>query len=359
MGGDRIPHSRPTPAPGEEDAVVAVLRSGQHAGGAVRRTSEGRFARRVSVPNAIAVQSGYAALHLALVGLGVERGDRVLIPSYVCASLLHAVSVIGAEPVIADVDPALFNMTTETAEAALRREGLSERDVRAAIVPHILGYPAPLHRWELEVPVVEDCAMALGARIGDEDVGGFTRVGIFSFYATKMISSGQGGMVVTSDNALADELRDRLQYDNRDEWRLAFNYPLPDLAAALGMAQLDHLDRFLEQRHALATVYRDRARQWGVPTQEIYPETTPNFFRMTLRLPDRATRERVQGDLEGWGIETKPPVFRPLHQYAGLDPALFPGAEAVYDGALSLPIYPSLTDDELTRVLTAVERSLG
>ena len=141
-----IPHSRATRVAGTEEAIMEVLASGQHAGGAVRRRFEADLARRVGVPHGVAVQSGTAALHLALLCLGVGRGDRVLIPSYVCASLLHSIDAVGARPVVADVEERFFNLSPETARAALLREGLDESDVACAIVPHCHGFPALLDR---------------------------------------------------------------------------------------------------------------------------------------------------------------------------------------------------------------------
>lgn len=359
MRGEPIPHSRPTLVPGLEAAIGSVIASGQHAGGAVRRAFETAVARRVGVPEAVAVQTGLAALHLSLLALGVERGQKVLVPSYVCAALLHAVDAVGATPVVADVDPRFFNLTPETARAALRREGLDETQVACAIVPHILGYPAPLHLWDLSVPVVEDCAMALGAQIREEDVGSYGQLSIFSFYATKMLSTGQGGMVLTANAALAAEARDLITYDNRESWRPCWNYPLPDVAAALGAAQLPHLDEFLQQRTRLAVRYRTELRSAPVTFQDEYPETTSSCFRFVVLLPDRAERDRVQADLAAAGVETKAPVFRPLHQYLDLPAELFPGTESVYARALSLPIYPSLTHEEQDRVVGNLRESVG
>ncbi|MEE8142610.1 MAG: DegT/DnrJ/EryC1/StrS family aminotransferase [Planctomycetota bacterium] len=351
-----IPHSRATLVAEMAEAVTKVLASGQHAGGSICREFEADLARRLGHPHAIAVQSGSAALHMALLGLGVGAGDRVLLPSYVCPALLNAIAAVGASPLLADVDARFFNLTADSCRAALAREGVREEAVALAIVPHTFGYPAPLDRWDLDIPVLEDCAMALGAELEGEEVGGWGRVSIFSFYATKMISTGQGGMLVTDDAQLAEEVRDFLKYDERDEWRPSWNYPMTDLAAAMGRAQLAHLEEFLRARREIASHYRDVCHELGVDFQQVDPEASPNYFRFTI-LSD--AKQRLERDLRAEGIEAKSPVFRPLHRYLRLDPADFPATEAIQQRALSLPIYPSLSSEQQQRIVQALRRYLG
>ncbi len=349
-----IPHSRPTDVPGTAEAVAAVLASGQHAGGRVRADFEAAIARRVEVRHALAVQSGFAALHLALLALGVRRGSRVLVPSYVCSALLNAIAAAGGEPVVADVDAASFQLTSITARAALARAGLAESDLACAIVPHIFGYPAPLVEWNLRAPVIEDCAMALGARLGGREVGRFGRMAIFSFYATKMISTGQGGMVVTDDDALAREVRDLVRYDNRDAWRPCFNYPLPDLAAAVGLVQLGRLDEFLRLRRDHAGGYTHGCRGLPVVLQNAGADGLPSYHRFIVLARDAEARANAARALAAARVEAKSPVHRPLHRYLSLPPEDFPAAESIQARAISLPIYPSLSAADRARVIRAL-----
>lgn len=357
--GELIRHSRPTIVPGAAEAVAQVITSGKHATGEIRRLLEADVQERLRAPHAVAVQSGFAALHLALLGLRVQAGDRVLCPSYVCLSLLHAIAAVGAQPVVADVDPEFFNMTPDTAREAIAREGLTEGDVRCAIVPHILGYPAPLHLWDLKIPIVEDCAMALGAQIQGEEVGVFGKVSIFSFHATKMISTGYGGLVLTADDSVAAEIRDRVHYDQREHWRPAFNYLLSDVSAALGRAQLPHLDTFIARRTLLAAQYRDAFQRLGLREQEAYPDTTPVYFRYCLLLASEEERVRLETDLAAAHVETKSAVYRPVHEYLDLPNDAFPGTTEVQRRSLSLPIYPVLSEAELDRVIQATRDSLS
>ena len=354
-----IPHSRPTLLPEAEASLRAVLDSVHHAAGPLCSRFEEALGRRIGVRHGIATSSGFASLHLALLALGVRDGRPALVPSYVCAALLNAVAAAGGQPLVADVDPRFFNLTAETARDTLEREGLTESDVACAVVPHMFGFPAPLHLWELGIPVLEDCAMGLGARIGDDEVGSWGRLSVFSFYATKMISGGQGGLLATSDAELAGAVRDLMEYDNRARWKPSFNYSWTDLAAALALPQLQRLDELLRSRNAIAEGYRDACRGLPVTLQEIYPETTPCFYRFVLQVADSDTRERLERDLASHGIEAKSPVFKPLQRYLGLSPTHFPATKAIQERALSIPIYPSLTEEEQERVVAALQRFLG
>src|SRR5262245_30539920 len=178
-----IPHSRPTLGHEEERAAVRALRSGMVGGGEEVDRFERELEAFVGAGRATAVHTGSAALHLALLGLGVGPGDRVVLPSYVCAAVLNAVHYTGAEPILADVSPESANLDPDDVRKRLRA------GTKAIIAPHLFGRPAPIRELRrLGVPVVEDCAMALGAKVGREG-----EVAIFSFYATKMIATGHGG----------------------------------------------------------------------------------------------------------------------------------------------------------------------
>ena len=348
-----IPHSRPTSLEDSVDAVAAVLRSGQHAGGAVRRTFEAELAAYCQQPHAIAVQSGSAALHLALLTLGVPRGAPVLTPSYACAALLNAIDAVGGVPLLADIDRECLSITSATAEAACAREGIEPEGVAAAIIPHMLGLPAPIDQWELPIPIVEDAAMALGVEVNGSPVGEYGEIAVVSFYATKMMSTGQGGAVVMTGDGFAEDARDRIQYDGRDEWRPSWNYPLPDLACAIGRPQLAALPGWIDTRRTIAGRYQEIAEQIGVARPPA--PTGACHYRFLIELDDEEDRYRAAEQLAEAGIDAKPPVFRPLHRYLDRDDADFPVTTEIWQRGLSLPLYPSLSDEEIA----TVERGLA
>ena len=344
-----IPHSRPFLGPEEEAAVVAVIRSGQLAAGERVAAFERGLAGRVGVGQAVAVSSGTAALHLALMALGVGPGDEVAIPTYVCSALLHAVRYVGAAPLLIDVDPETFNLDAQD----LRRR--VTRRTRAVILPHLFGLPAEAEAVRSAgLPVIEDCAMSLGATAGERPAGAWGDLSVFSFYATKVIACGEGGMVAMWDEGLAARVRDARDYDGRDDATVRFNYKLSDLHAAVGEAQLGRLAAFISRRREIAARYS--AALSGASCHLPRPDAGHIFFRYVLR---------VRGDLEGRlaaferaGVAARRPVFCPIHRMLGHDEKAFPGAEEAHRSALSLPLYPALSEEEAEAVIRAAREIL-
>lgn len=255
-----IPHSRPSITDDDAERVARVVRSGQLAQGPEVAALERELAARLRVEDAAVVASGTAALELALAALGVGAGDEVLIPTYVCDALHHAVRRAGAAPVLVDADPATHSLSAK--DALARRT----RRTRAVIVPHAFGLAADLEPFRaLQVPVIEDCAQALGAELEDgRPVGAGGALAVCSFYATKMIAAGEGGAVV-GPAALVARVREARDYDERETLAPRTNAKLTDMAAALARGQLARLDAFVARRRALAARYR--ARLAGVPAR--------------------------------------------------------------------------------------------
>ncbi|MBF0619123.1 MAG: DegT/DnrJ/EryC1/StrS aminotransferase family protein, partial [Candidatus Omnitrophica bacterium] len=222
-----IPHSRPTISSQDIACVVKALKSGQVSAGPQVEAFEKEFCRTFRVKEACAVASGTAALHLALAGLRVGPGDEVILPTFVCTALLNAVHYVGATPVLADVCYKDGNIDPKDVSRRITPR------TKAMLVPHMFGFPADMKALlKFKIPIVEDCAQAVGARIGKAHVGSIGHAGVFSFYATKMMVAGEGGMLVSSDKALMTEARDLMCYDHKPEYRLRFNYKLTDIQAA-------------------------------------------------------------------------------------------------------------------------------
>jgi len=341
----RIPHSQPSLGAEEQRAVRRVVASGHLAEGKEVNRFEREMARRSRCRHAVAVSSGTAALHLALLALGVKEGDRVAMPSYVCAALLHAAQLAGAEPLLIDVDPTTFNLDPQDLRRRLRSR------TKAVIVPHMFGLPARFVEIEAcGVPVIEDCALALGANYHGKPVGSLGVLSVVSFYATKVIATGEGGMVLGNQARFIEEVRDLKGYDGRRTHRRRFNYKMTDLAAALGRAQLRKLSRFLAARRRLASLYVRELKDgsWELPPLE----RGHSFYRFVAR-PPRATN-RILKELARRGVEAQRPVFRPLHRYLGLEG--FPGTEEAYRRAVSLPLYPALSSVDAQRVVRATRQ---
>lgn len=333
-----IPHSRPTIEADDIDAAGRTLASGRLAQGREVQAFEDEVAAFLGLSGGVATSSGTAALHLALLSLGVGPDAEVLIPSYTCVALLHAVHLSGARARIVDCEPGGVNMSP--ADAALRRSPAT----KAIIVPHMFGIPAAIDAFrDLGVPVVENCAQALGAAVDGRPVGSFGDVTVVSFYATKMITTGEGGMLLSRSGDVLAEARDLRDYDNRDDYRLRFNYKMTDVQAALGRTQLRKLPRFVDRRREIAQRYHEGLR-------DVAPSHTPPArggacYRYVIEVP--AVDHFVQ-TMAARGIESKRPVYRPLHEYEGEAPCL--NAAHTFRYAVSLPIYPTLAERDVTTV---------
>lgn len=337
-----IPHSRPTLGEEEARAAAAVVASGHVAEGPAVAAFEQELAAHIGVPHAVATSSGTAALHLALAAMGIGPGDEVVIPSFVCSALLHAVNYTGAVPVLADIDPATLNLDPGDVE---RR--LSPR-TRAVILVHMFGLAADVTRFlGLGVPIIEDCAHSIGGTHGTRRLGSFGQAAVFSFYATKMIATGEGGMVATTSRALADRIRDLKSYDKKNDHHLRFNYQLTDIQAAVGRVQLAKLGRFIAHRRDIARGYRDAFQDLPV---RLPPDDAGHiYFRYVLDTGTDCTDVIRRASRNGIGCSR--PVHTPLHRFLG-QPG-FPHAEKAWQQCLSIPIYPSLTDTDQERIIAA------
>ena len=338
-----IPHSRPTLGLEEIQALSEVISSGYVAEGDVVRKFEQSFADYFGIQHTVATNSGTSALHLALLALDVGSGDEVILPSYVCCALLNAVNYTGATPVLADVHPDTFNL-----DATDVKNRINAR-TRAVIVPHLFGMAADLDPLlELDVPLIEDCAQAVGAGYNQRPVGTYGAAAIYSFYATKVITTGEGGMVVSSSKHITDQIRDMKSYDQKEDYRIRFNYKMTDIQAALGLCQLGRLDNIIRRRRTIAEKYTRSFKKLdlGLP-----PEDAGHiYFRYVIGL-NRSSAPWIQ-HLASKGIGSDRPIFLPLHRQ--LQRQGCPESEKAWNNSLSIPIYPSLTDDEITRIIDAV-----
>jgi len=343
-----IPHSKPTLGPEEIQAVSNVISSGYVAEGAIVQKFEQSFANYLNIGHAVATNSGTSALHLTLLALDVGPGDEVIIPSYVCCALLNAVNYTGAKPVLADICPDTYNI-----DAADIKKHLSNR-TRAIIVPHLFGLPADLDSLlALGIPLIEDCAQAVGSEYAQRPVGSFGVAAIYSFYATKVITTGEGGMVVSNSQDIADRIRDLKTYDQKDDYKIRFNYKMTDIQAALGLAQLERLDTIIRRRRSIAAKY---TRAFKTLDLNLPPQNSGHiFFRYVLGF-NTDCLSFIQA-LANKGVGCDRPVYLPLHRQ--LKRKGCPVSEKAWKSSLSIPIYPSLSDGEVTRVIDAVLNSVS
>ena len=342
-----IPHSRPTLTDADAEAVARVVRSGFVAQGAEAERFEAALAARFGTAAAAVVSSGTAALELALRALEVGADDEVVIPTYACDALYHAVVRAGATPVLADADPDTLSIAVDDAKRHLTGR------TRCLIVPHAFGLAVDLRPiLAFGLPVVEDCAQTVGAVINGAPVGSGGRLAVGSFYATKLFTSGEGG-VVAGPLELIARVRDGRDYDQREDLAPRFNYKMTDLQAALGRSQLARLDEFVRRRRAIAARYRSAlaGARCRVP-DETGARHVYHRFVVALDRPLEPIIER----LARTGVAARRPVFRPIHR--ALAGTGYPEAERCWRERLSLPCYPSLTDAEVDAVAIALRGAL-
>jgi dTDP-4-amino-4,6-dideoxygalactose transaminase len=340
-----IPHSRPSIDEEDIKAVSEILASGRIAQGEKVKQFEDAIAKYVGTRFAVAVSSGTSALHLALLALGVGPGDEVILPSYVCASPLFAILQTNATPKLVDVDFVDFNIN-----AASVRKQLSSK-TKAIIAPHMFGNPVEMDELrEFGIPVIEDCAQSLGGRYRGKPVGSLTELSVLSFYATKMITSGEGGMTLTDNDELYSRIMDLRDYDRKMLTPVKYNYKMTDFQAALGISQLGKLPSFVERRIELACLYDKSFSKYDIRRLEVSSHKQSVFYRYVVKV---RRADHVQKIIRENGIMCEKPIFMPLHRsLTGYD---CPNSDKAFEEGLSIPIHPSLSDAEVHYLLEKIE----
>jgi perosamine synthetase len=333
-----IPQSRPNLQASDFKYIRGILNSGQVAQGGLVKQLESAFSKTVGTRGACAVSSGTAALHLALLALGIRPGHEVMIPSYTCAAVWQAVRQSGATPRLIDIDPVTLNIT-----AATIRKKMNPR-CKAVVVTHSFGLPADLDEIsKLGLPVIEDCALALGAIYKGKPVGSRGIISTFSFYATKMICAGEGGMVCSSNARLLARISDLNHTDMRNNLVPRYNYKMSDLTAGLALSQLGRLPQYLTRRKKIAHRYITALGEKVAWISRTLPGSESNHYRFLVRTSN--ARRTIQRS-ERAGIRSDKPVFRPLHSYLHGGGA-FAGTDLAFETVVSVPLYPALRESEV------------
>jgi perosamine synthetase len=334
----------------EAAAVAEVLETGQLTMGPRVAELEAELARACGVEHVVAVSSGTAALHLAVLALGVGPGDEVVVPAYTFPATANVVALAGARPVLVDVDPETFNLDPARIEVGPR--------TKAIVAVHLFGRPARLDELP-DATVLEDAAGALGARRRGRPCGGLGAAGCLSFHPRKIVTTGEGGAVTTDDAELAERVRSLRHHgwspSNRydDMPAGAFNYRLSDILCAVGVPQVRRLEELLAARERLAAGYAERLAGLPVELPSADEGDRHGWQAYVIRL-DR--RDEAMAHLRAQGIECQIGTYA-LHRLSAYrDQGAFPGADACFERALALPLHPRLTDSELDRVAEALTR---
>jgi dTDP-4-amino-4,6-dideoxygalactose transaminase len=349
-----IPAARPQIGDEERAAVDRVMRSGMLAQGPEVAKFEEEFSPLVDGRHSIAVNSGTSALHLSMLALGIGPGDEVIVPSFSFAATANAVQLTGATAVFADIETDYFSLDPAAVEAAITPQ------TKAIMPVHLYGHPADLVALsELAAQrgllLIEDAAQAHAASVNGTPVGAWSDAASFSFYPTKNMTSGEGGMVTTGSDEVARQMR--LLRNQGMEKRYAneifgFNNRMTDLHAAIGRVQLTKLSGWTAQRQSNAAFLS--ANIEGVITPPTAPWASHVFHQYTIRVVDH-DRDRFAEELAARGIGSGVYYPTPIHRLPSFGLELdLPATELVATQVLSLPVYPSLTDAEREQIVTAV-----
>jgi dTDP-4-amino-4,6-dideoxygalactose transaminase len=340
-------------------AVLKAMASGWYILGEEVKGFEAEFARFVGVGHGIGVANGTDALEIALRALGVGPGDRVATVSHTAVATIAAIELVGATPVLLDVDPARYTMDADELEAVLKVGPL-----KAVIPVHLYGQPAAIDRIvalcdKAGVPVIEDCSQAHGAMLGHKQVGTFGRIACYSLYPTKNLGAlGDGGIVVTGDSELARRVRELREYGWRERYISAtsgMNSRLDELQAAILRVRLRYLAEDNGKRRALAAIYDGTLRHIGKP--ELAAGATHVYHQYVVR---HRHRDGLRARLKAMGVATNIHYPMPVHlqpAYAGriaLGPNGCKATEALAGEILSLPMFPELPPAQAERVVQAI-----
>lgn len=335
------------------EAVRRVLSSGHLAYGNEAKKFEDEFSRYVGTKFAVATNSGTSALHTALAALGTGPGDEVITTPFSFIATASCILMQGAKPIFCEIDPKTYNLDPNKIEERITKK------TKAIIVVHLYGQPCDMGAVsniarDHGLFVVEDASQAHGAEYRNRKVGSLGDVGCFSFYPTKNMTTGEGGMITTNNAKVAERARTLINQGQRERYRhevLGYNYRMTDISAAIGRAQLKKLDRFNKKRRANAKFYDEQLK--GVETPYVAPGVTHVYHQYTIRVKNRdAFAKHLKKNGVGYGIYYPIPIHQqPIFRRAG---DFFPNAEAASREVISIPVHPSLSNKELIRVVKTV-----
>ncbi|MCG6553784.1 MAG: DegT/DnrJ/EryC1/StrS family aminotransferase [Candidatus Magnetominusculus sp. LBB02] len=377
---DFLPLARPHIGPDEIAAVTEVLNSGMLTTGPKTAEFEREFAKYLNADGGIytvALNSCTSGLYLALLARGIGAGDEVIVPTWTFAASAHVVEWSGASPVLCDINEDTLNIDVQMAESLITKR------TKAIMPVHIAGYPCDMDAIEALAKkfglfVVEDAAHAAGTKYKGKKIGNFSDVTVFSFYATKNLAMGEGGLAASNDERLIEEIRKLSyfginkeafkRYEKRGTWfydieSIGYKCNLDSIHAALGLVQLRKLDASNERRRAIAKAYQDGlSNRISLIAAAEAGKHFHTYHLFPILIPQSINRDTLIDALRDRNIGTSV-HFRPLHMhshYKGRFPAeRFPAAERVFPRVLSLPMFPSMTDEDIAYVITNINELVG
>jgi len=361
----KIPLADPYITKEDVEAVAKALKEKALSQGRYVQSFEGQFAKYVGVKRAVAASSGTTALHIALAAIDTSSNDEVITPSFSFVATANSALYQGAKPIFADINPLTYNINPDQIKSKITRK------TKAIIPVHYAGQPADMDpilemAEKHDLYVIEDAAEAHGAQYKRKKAGSLGDLNCFSFYPNKNMTTGEGGMITTNDDELAEKMRMIRSHGQDQRYHhvmLGYNYRMTDLQAALGLVQLRRLDWVVAKKVEKATYYNERVGELfddRIQTPYVAPYATHVYMFYPIRFKNNATREKAIKRLEEKGIETRvafPPIhLQPLYQSLhGYKSGYLPVTEKTCDTILCIPIYPHITHEEQDYVLSALK----
>ncbi len=358
-----IPISKPSIGEDEIKAVESVLRSGMLASGANVKCFEEAVARYIGSKHGVATSSGTTALQVAAEALGIGHGDEVITTPFTFIATSNAVLFRGAKPVFADIEPNTCNIDPKSV-----KERITER-TKAILPVHLYGNPCDMDALaricaKRRVLLLEDCAQSIGAEWKGRKTGSFGDAAIFSFYATKNLSTGEGGMVLTNSDGIREKaflLANQGQKVRYEHMSVGFNYRMTEIEAALGMVQLSKLDEMNKKRAENAKFFGEQLAGLDFIELPAAPKNAKHVFHQYSLRVLNGRRDKLAEHLEKNGVMARiyyPKVnyLQPAYAQLGVKAGACPEAEKAAAEVLSIPVYPSLTQDELEWIVKAIKK---
>jgi dTDP-4-amino-4,6-dideoxygalactose transaminase len=352
--------SKPFITDAEKQAVMEVLDSGYIVQGPRTAKLEEKFAEVCGAAHAIATSSGTTALHIALMAHDIGEGDEVITTPFTFMASINTILFVGAKPVFVDIEPDTFNINPALIEAAITPK------TKAILPVHLYGQPCNMKRIMAiaeahHLVVIEDAAQAVGAAYDGKPVGGFG-TGCFSLYATKNVMSAEGGMITISDSVIAEKCRMLRNHGMQRRYHhemLGYNFRMTDIHAAIGLVQIGRLNEFTEARQKNASYLNDQINSVVIPVQR--PDVRHVWHQYTVRIDGGRDRDSAVESLRNAGVGTG--IFYPIPAYRqkhlvemGYGNEVHPVTEQMVNEVFSLPVHPLLTQDELEKIVTEVNR---
>lgn len=345
-----IYHSQPSITDKDVNNLVDVLKSNHLEDGTNVVELEEKMKIKFSKKYALAVNTGFASIHLSLIGYEIKENDEVIIPTYSCPALLNPILIQKAKPILVDTQKNGFNISFKDLKQKITPK------TKLIILPYMFGFSTNIEKIKsLKIPVIEDCTLSLGGTYHDKLLGTFSDTMVCSFYATKMLTGGDGGILLTNDKNVYDIAKNHRYYGHQKNHRyIAYNYHTTNLPMALVSSQLGQLDYFIERRKKIAKLYDKFLSEIKDVNINFKNKKDSIFYRYLIQVKEK-DRDELKQYLKDNGIGTGYGVLEGLHELTDTDES-FPNTAKWLKNILSLPIYPNIKESEIRYIVKTIKK---